>query len=40
VAKGVRVPTVEPTASSVAAAGLENLWEKAQRLVSPADEDK
>ena len=40
VAKGVRVPTVEPTASSVAAARLENLWEKAQRLVNPSDEDK
>ena len=40
VAQGLRVPTVEPTAGSVAAAGLGNLWEKAQRLVNPSDEDK
>ena len=40
VAQGQRVPTSEPSASAVAAAGLENLWEKAQRLVNPPDEDK
>ena len=27
-------------AGAVAAAGLENLWEKAQRLVTPSDEEK
>jgi hypothetical protein len=37
VAQGKSVPTTEPSAGSVAAAGLENLWEKAQRLVSPAE---
>lgn len=37
VAQGKSVPTTEPTAGAVAAAGLENLWEKAQRLVTPAD---
>ena len=40
VAQGQRVPTTEPSASAVAAAGLENLWEKAQRLVNPADDEK
>ena len=41
VAQGMRVPTVEPTAGSVAAASLGNLWEKAQRLVNPVpDEEK
>ena len=40
VALGQKVPIAEPSASSVAAAGLENLWEKAQRLVIPADEEK
>jgi hypothetical protein len=37
VAQGKSVPTTEPSAGSVAAAGLENLWEKAQRLVSPGE---
>jgi Transglycosylase SLT domain len=37
VAQGKSVPTTEPSASSVAAAGLENLWEKAQRLVNQGD---
>jgi hypothetical protein len=40
VAQGQRVPTTEPSAGAVAAAGLENLWEKAQRLVNPNDEEK
>jgi hypothetical protein len=40
VAQGQRVPTTEPSAGAVAAAGLENLWEKAQRLVSPNDDEK
>lgn len=40
VALGQKVPVAEPSASSVAAAGLENLWEKAQRLVIPAEEEK
>jgi len=40
VAQGQRVPTTEPSAGAVAAAGLENLWEKAQRLVSPSDDEK
>lgn len=40
VAQGQRVPTSEPSAGAVAAAGLENLWEKAQRLVKPGEEDK
>ncbi len=40
VALGQRVPTSEPSAGAVAAAGLENLWEKAQRLVKPGEEEK
>ncbi len=40
VAQGHRVPTSEPSAGAVAAAGLENLWEKAQRLVKPGEEEK
>jgi hypothetical protein len=40
VAQGQRVPTSEPSAGAVAAAGLENLWEKAQRLVKPGEEEK
>lgn len=40
VAQGQRVPITEPSAGAVAAAGLENLWEKAQRLVTPAEDEK
>ncbi|MDI9331269.1 MAG: lytic transglycosylase domain-containing protein [Alphaproteobacteria bacterium] len=40
VAQGQLVPIAEPSAGSVAAAGLENLWEKAQRLVNPNEEEK
>lgn len=40
VAQGQQVPTTEPSAGAVAAAGLENLWGKAQRLVNPAEEER
>ena len=40
VAQGQKVPIADPSAGAVAAAGLENLWEKAQRLVTPSDEEK
>ena len=34
VAQGQKIPVTQPTATDVAAAGLENLWEKAQKLAS------
>lgn len=34
VAQGQKIPVAQPSATAVAAAGLENLWEKAQKLAS------
>jgi hypothetical protein len=34
VAQGQKIPVTQPTVTAAAGAGLENLWEKAQKLAS------